>query len=179
MGDILDLSRMGLTGRILWRSRRRRAISSSLPPSTARNNARGARRDVDANVDTDAEASQRRINPDELPDGIARNCASTGCVAWKSNSSTFWACHVDNVVALIKWAAHTYYVARLNEQTNVEFDVLFFFLYGRCRRLITIVRNLSRTTVSECIYLQMKAVDLINGEFCEGTEYEVAIITKH
>lgn len=102
---------MGLTGRILWRSRRRRAVSP-LSSSTARNKARGARRDTDADADThadtDAEASQRRINPDELLDGIARNCASTGCVARKSNSSTFWACHVDNVVALIKWAAiHT------------------------------------------------------------------------
>lgn len=39
---------------------------------TARNNVHGARCDADA----DAEASQRQINPDELPDGIARNCAS-------------------------------------------------------------------------------------------------------
>lgn len=128
MKNILDCG-MGLTSRVLWRSRRRCAVSSSLSSWTARNNARGARRDADV----DAEASQRRINPDELPDGIARNCASTGCVARKSNSSTFWACHVDNVVALIKWAAHTYYVARLNEQTNAEEGrrSLFFQLQKR------------------------------------------------
>jgi len=45
-----------------------------------------------------------------------------------------------------------------------------------------IVGNLSRTTgratASECIYLQMKAVDLIN-EFREGTECEVATVVKH
>lgn len=155
MRDILDLSRMGLTGRILWRSRRRRSVSSSLSSSTARNNARGARRDVDADADTDAEASQRQINPDELPDGIARNCASTGCVARKSNSSTFWACHVDNVVALIKWAAHTYYVARLNEQTNAEFDVLSFF-WCRTSLLVSPLDNDSREFVendSERVHL--------------------------
>lgn len=46
-----------------------------------------------------------------------------------------------------------------------------------------IVGNLSRTTgratASERIYLQMKAVDLINGEFREGTECEVAAVAKH
>lgn len=158
-----------------------RGIVSSLSSSTARNNARGARRDADV----DAEASQRRINPDELPDGIARNCASTGCVARKSNSSTFWACHVDNVVALIKWAAHTYYVARLNEQTNAEWaDALFFFQLQNVSLFDNaIVGNLSRTTGRATargrIYLQMKAVDLINGEFREGTECEVIVVAKH
>jgi len=170
---------MGLTGRILWWSRRRCVVSLSLSSSTARNNTRGTRRDADA------EASQRRINPDELPDGIARNCASTGCVARESNSSTFWACHVDNVVALIKWAAHTYYVARLNEQTNAEcWRSFFFFQVQNVSPLDNaIVENLSRTTArataSERIYLQMKAVDLINGEFREGTECEVAAVAKH
>lgn len=38
---------------------------------------------------------------------------------------------------------------------------------------------MGRTTASERIYLQMKAVDLINGEFREGIECEVAAIVKH
>ena len=79
-----------------------------------------------------------------------------------------------------------YVLCRAIERTDKR-GVLALFFFFQVQNVSpldnAIVENLSRTTArataSERIYLQMKAVDLINGEFREGTECEVAAVAKH